>query len=376
MLSLYVHIPFCVGKCPYCGFYSTPYTPGRADEFIRGLQIEAAGYRHVCTDRIFETVYLGGGTPSALSSDRLACVVGIIRENFRITVDAEFTVEANPNTVTRETLDFLIGTGVNRLSLGVQSFSDKVLQTLGRLYTAELAAQAFALARDAGFTNIGTDLIYGIPGQTMHQWEETLDSALALGPEHVSAYSLSLDEGSSFHRKAEAGGYVLPDDEFVARMYECAVNTLRSAGYGRYEISNFSRAGFECRHNMNYWERGEYLGLGPGAWSFISGRRHSALAEVTEYSRRLSSGLTVIENEEVVGTMDAAREAVMLGLRTLKGLDLIRFEREFGSAILRRLEQNAVPVMEAGLLQTTRGLLRLTDRGILLSNEALARLAV
>jgi oxygen-independent coproporphyrinogen-3 oxidase len=376
MLSLYVHIPFCVGKCLYCGFYSTPYTPGGADKFIRGLQIEAAVSGRVFADRIFNTVYLGGGTPTALSSDRLAHVIGTIRKRFQITNEAEFTVEANPNTVTRETLDLLIETGVNRLSLGVQSFSDEVLQSLGRPHTAELAAQALGLARDAGFTNTGIDLIYGVPGQVMHQWEETLDTALALGPAHVSAYSLSLDEGSSFHRKAEAGGYVLPDDEFVACMYECAVNKLRSAGYGRYEISNFSRPGFACRHNINYWERGEYLGLGPGAWSFISGRRHSTIANVTEYTRRLSIGSPVIEAEEVVDRESAAREAVLLGLRTMKGLDLLRFEREYGGDILRRLELNAVPVREAGLLQTSGGVLKLTDRGILLSNEALARLAI
>jgi oxygen-independent coproporphyrinogen-3 oxidase len=232
------------------------------------------------------------------------------------------------------------------------------------------------LAREAGFTNISMDLIYGIPGQTLRQWEETLDSAIALRLEHVSAYSLSLDEGSLFHHKAAAGGFALPDDGIVAHMYERAVMKLGSAGYDRYEISNFSRPGFECRHNMNYWERGEYLGLGPGAWSFISGRRHSAIPDSAEYTRRLSCGSPVIEADEVVGMESAAREAVLLGLRTMKGLDLLRFEREYGTNLLRRLERNAVPLREEGLLQRTEGVLRLTDRGILLSNEAIARLAV
>jgi len=360
----------------YCGFYSTPYTAGGADEFIRGLQIEADSYKPVFTQRIFETVYLGGGTPTALASGQLARVAAIIREHFRIADDAEFTVEANPNTVTREILALLIERGVNRFSLGVQSFSDEVLQTLGRLHTVAQAVQAMSLARDAGFTNIGMDLIYGIPGQTLRQWEETLDSAIALRPEHVSAYSLSLDEGSPFHRKAAAGGFALPDDGIVAHMYERAVMKLGSAGYGRYEISNFSRPGFECGHNINYWERGEYLGLGPGAWSFISGRRHSTIPDSAEYTRRLSSGSPVIEADEIVGMESAAREAVLLGLRTMKGLDLIRFEREYGTDLLRRLERNAVSLREEGLLQRTEGVLRLTDRGILLSNEALARLAV
>jgi oxygen-independent coproporphyrinogen-3 oxidase len=376
MLSLYIHVPFCVRKCRYCGFYSTRYSSGNADAFISGLKHEAELYKNDFRNRAFSSIYIGGGTPTVLSSEQFGLLVGTIREHFTIDDGAEFTVEANPNTITHEKLSSMRLQGANRLSLGVQSFSDEVLQILGRLHTAEQAADAFRVARSVGFENISIDLIYGIPGQTADHWEDTLDAAIKLKPEHVSAYSLSLDAGSQFMREAEAGEFALPDEEICAAMYERAVIKLTNAGYVRYEISNFSLPGYECRHNMNYWERGEYLGLGPGAWSFISGKRYANIADTTEYVQRLSSGRTIIEDQEIVGSRSSARETVLLGLRTMKGLDLSRFEQEFGHDLLCRLERNAVPLREAGLLRMLEGRLTLTDRGILLLDEALARLSV
>jgi oxygen-independent coproporphyrinogen-3 oxidase len=376
MLSLYIHVPFCVRKCRYCGFYSTVYSSGNADAFISGLKHEAEQYRNDFRRRLFTSIYIGGGTPTVLSPEQFGLLVGTIREHFAIDEGVEFTVEANPHTVTREKLSLMRSRGVNRLSLGVQSFSDKVLQILGRLHTAEQAAEAFRAARSAGFENIGVDLIYGIPGQTAAHWEEALDAAIALKPEHVSAYSLSLDAGSQFMRESEAGVFALPDEELCAAMYERAVIKLNNAGYGRYEISNFSRPGYECRHNINYWDRGEYLGLGPGAWSFLSGRRYANIADTMEYAQRASSGRTIIDDQELVGPGSSARETVLLSLRTTKGLDLSKFEQEFGPDLLRRLERNAVPLGVAGLLRVKEGRLTLTDRGILLSDEALARLCV
>ena len=332
-------------------------------------------YQKDFSHRPFNSIYIGGGTPTVLSPLQLELLVRVIREHFLIDDRVEFTVEANPNTVTGEMLSLLLAQGVNRLSLGVQSFSDEILQTLGRLHSGEQAADAFRLARIAGFKNIGVDLIYGIPGQTATHWEETLDAAIALKPEHVSAYSLSLDEGSQFMREAEAGRFTMPVDEVIATMYERAVIKLNNAGYERYEISNFMLPGRECRHNMNYWDRGEYLGLGPGAWSFISGRRSANVPDITEYSQRLSSGRTAIDSQETIAPEVSARETIFLGLRTTKGLDLLRFEQGYGADLLHRLEKNAVPLSDAGLLRMAEGRLRLTDRGILLSNEVLARLS-
>ena len=376
MFSLYIHIPFCVKKCLYCGFYSTPYSFKSAEQYISSLQIEAAGYKHDFLNALFDTVYMGGGTPSALEPEQLDRVISIIKEQFRIADDAEFTVESNPNTITSEKLELLLERGVNRLSLGIQSLSDEILVTLGRLHTAEQAIEAFSLARGSGFNNIGVDLIYGIPGQTMKQWEESLDAVIGLKPEHLSIYSLSLDEGSQFHRMAEAHRFTLPDDEIVAQMYERAVMKLRKAGFDQYELSNFSLPGFECRHNINYWERGEYLGLGPGAWSFISGRRYANIADSAAYSQMLSCGQKAVHSQEVVATAMAAREAVLLGIRTMKGLDLDRFERDFGKDLRSQLERNISQLEDSGLLLVRDGRLKLTDQGMLLSDEVLARLSL
>lgn len=376
MLSLYIHIPFCVRKCHYCGFFSTTYTLQEADEYIASLRLEAASYQHAFDGRTFDSIYLGGGTPTALSSGQLKKLIVTVREHFQISKDAECTVEANPNTVSDNQLMLLREGGINRLSLGVQSFNDDVLNTLGRLHTAQEAADAFMLARSAGFANISIDLIYGVPGQTAAQWKETLDRTINLKPEHVSAYSLSIDEGSRFMSEAEAGRFSLPGGEQSAAMYEHAVNELGRAGYNRYEISNFSRDGYTCRHNMNYWARGEYLGLGPGAWSFISGRRYHTVADVREYPQRLKAGLSIVQDEEVVNFRQAANETVMLGLRMAEGVDLARFKRDFGADTSRQIEENTTPLQQIGLLENSGGRIRLTRRGFLLANEVLARLAL
>lgn len=376
MLSLYIHVPFCVSKCRYCGFYSTTYSSGSIDVFMDGLRHEAALLRHDFSHRSFSSIYIGGGTPSVLSPEQFAQLAGIIRGSLTIDDGAEFTVEANPNTVTYEKLSLMRSQGVNRLSLGMQSFSNEVLRILGRLNTAEQAVDAFRMARTAGFENIGVDLIYGIPGQTAVHWEDTLDSTIALTPEHISAYSLSLDEGSLLTREADSGQFALPDEEICEAMYRRAVIKLHSTGYGRYEISNFSLPGYECRHNMHYWERGEYLGLGPGAWSFISGRRYANIADTSEYVRTLSGGRLPIEVQETVGRCTSAREVVLLRLRTRKGLDLFGFEQEFGADLVRRLKMQVAPLRDAGLLRVKHGRITLTDRGILLSDDALARLSV
>jgi len=374
MLSLYLHIPFCVRKCYYCGFYSTRYSPQLALSYVSALRLEAARHKKDFSGAVFDSVYVGGGTPTALSREQLTSVLSIIHENFRLSPDVEFTVEANPNTVDEGGISSLRAHGVNRLSIGVQSFSDRVLQTLGRAHTAAQAEEAFGTARAAGFQNVGIDLIYGVPGQSQDDWASSLHRALALKAEHISTYCLSLDEGSQFMREAEAGKLELPDDDAAAGMYELALRALTGAGYRHYEISNFSLPGYECRHNMNYWERGEYLGLGPGAWSFISGTRYHAVADVHEYSRRLSQGLSIVEDSETAMSGRAAEEAIMLGLRTARGVDLRKYEREFGPEASRHLEACIATLRDSGLVYVRDGRLMLTARGVLLSDEALARL--
>ena len=375
MISLYIHIPYCVGKCPYCGFYSTPYSSSHATEFIAALRKEAFDCRRSYGNRIFDSVYIGGGTPSVLSDGEFAEVLNIVKTFFSLSREVEFTAEANPNTVVNRNLSMWREQGVNRLSIGAQSFSDIVLQRLGRLHTAEQAHRAFRLARNAGFKNIGMDFMYGIPEQTSNQWRETVDKAVELKPEHLSIYSLSLDEGSAFRQETDSGKRPLPDDDIAADMYESALPVLAQARYERYEISNFSLPGHECRHNINYWQRGEFLGLGPGAWSFLAGTRSSNIADVNRYMTNLAQGIPVIAESETLDIEQSARETILLSLRTAKGLDLCQYQVEYGSHFLQRLEKAMAPLAAAGLLHVQEGVLRLTNCGILLSNEALSRLS-
>jgi oxygen-independent coproporphyrinogen III oxidase len=374
MLSLYIHIPYCVRKCLYCGFYSTVYAPQEADGFISALELEAQSVPTSLTKRRISSIYLGGGTPTVLSLHQIDRVMHIIKRTFLFADNVEFTVEANPHTAKSSCLKALLGHSVNRLSLGVQSFSDSVLLALGRPHNAKQATDTFNRARSLGYKNIGIDLIFGLPGQTRAEWEKTIDAAVLLNADHISAYSLSLEGGSHFMRQAEAGRLRLPDDETVAGMYELAVSTLSGAGYHRYECSNFCRPGFECRHNQNYWARGEYLGLGPAASSFLEGQRYDNIADASEYTRLLSSGLSAVVTEETIGKDAAARETILLGIRTTRGVNLDRYAQEYGSGIFHRLEKKIGLLEAAGLLFISEGWLRLTDRGFLLSDEVVTRL--
>ncbi|HYA85549.1 MAG TPA: radical SAM family heme chaperone HemW [Nitrospirota bacterium] len=376
MLSLYIHVPFCNRKCPYCGFYSTRYSLQSADNYVVALGKEALRYKDDFSEQVFQTIYIGGGTPTVLSHEQSFGIIKVIQEHFRQAEGAEFTVEANPNSATMQSLSVWRSLGVNRLSLGIQSFSDDVLHKLGRLHTGGQAVDSFRLSRSLGFDNIGIDLIYGVPGQTKAQWEVTIAMATQLAPEHISLYSLSLDGESEFKRYADSGKFVLPDDEVTAEWYEYAVSVLRDAGYSRYELSNFSLPGRECRHNMNYWEQGEYLGLGPSAASFISRRRFHTVSDHQEYARRLACGQSVVEESETLTREQSAYERLLLGLRTAHGVDLPRFEREFGDSIFNRLLVTLGPLSDAGLLLIQNGHVSLTDRGILLCNEVLTRMSV
>lgn len=376
MLSLYIHVPFCDSKCPYCGFYSTRYSPKSADDYIVALRKDAFRYKSDFNDRVFQTIYIGGGTPTVLSQEQSSGIIKVISDHFHQAEGAEFTIEANPNSATRQNLSFWRSQGVNRLSLGIQSFSDEVLGKLGRLHSRKQAVDSFRLSRSAGFTNVGIDLIYGVPGQTKAQWEETMATAIELAPEHVSIYGLSIDAESEFKRSADTGKFVLPDDDEAAERYEYAVAKLRDSGYYRYELSNFSLYGLECRHNMNYWEQGEYLGIGPSAASFISGRRFHTISNYEEYTRRLACDQSVVEDDEILTIEESAYERLLLGLRTAHGVDLRRFQQEFGDSTFSRLQISLGPLRDAGLLLIQNGHASLTDRGIMLCNEALARLSV
>ncbi|MDA8099651.1 MAG: radical SAM family heme chaperone HemW [Nitrospiraceae bacterium] len=372
-LSLYVHVPFCVSKCRYCGFYSTRYDAELAERYIEGIRKELRLSSDILKREIC-SIYMGGGTPSMLSAGQLKTLCVDLAEGTDRTPDCEWTMEANPGSLTAEKLDVLLAAGVNRLSIGIQSFSDALLKFLGRPHSAEEGRSAVVSARNAGFRNIGIDLIFGIPGQTEQEWSNTLDQAVHLSPDHVSAYSLSIDEGSQFCHLAVSGGMALPDEEQVADRYCQTVGKLEAAGYAQYEISNFSKPGFACRHNLAYWERNEYLGIGPSAWSFLGNERWWNIADVRQYAALLEAGTSAVGGREMVDEAQSLTETLMLGLRLSAGIALEMIEDRFGAPVRRNVTARVEELEHAGLFCREAGMLRLTRRGMLLSNEALARL--
>jgi oxygen-independent coproporphyrinogen-3 oxidase len=358
----------------YCGFYSTSYDKGLADDYLTALQLETESVRHLRGGRAIKSVYIGGGTPTTLSEqqfDRLFhCIGGLVRPAQEI----EVTVETNPGTVTPAKLAFLKQLGVTRLSIGVQSFSDELLHRLGRRHHAHEAVTAVRLAKKAGFDTVGIDLMYGIPGQTADEWKDTIDNALALSPEHLSLYSLSIDEGSRLASLVRSGRFTLPDDDVAAGMYETAKHRVQEEGFRQYELSNFSLPSHECRHNLHYWDRREYIGLGPSAWSFIGDRRWANIPDVRQYIDRLRRAEPVIHQQDVVNDQQAAAESLFLGLRRTAGVDLVRYTGRLGEAAVDVLGERISTLSACGLVEIVQGRLRLTDRGMLLSNEAMARL--
>ena len=283
--GLYLHIPFCKSRCAYCSFNSYAcQSPPAAYLAALSSQIRRWADQQWCRERSFATLFIGGGTPTIYDGSELAALVDLCRTSFNFTEDAEITVEANPNTVSEQALAELRRAGVNRLSLGVQAFSDRLLAGLGRSHTMAEADAAIKAARRAGFTNINLDLMYGLPGQSAANWQDSLVQALAHAPEHLACYELTIEEGTPFARLVDKGELILPDEEEALTMAECTHVLLAQAGLQRYEISNYAAPGRECRHNLNYWQNGAYLGLGAGAVSCLSGFRFSTVQEPEEFA--------------------------------------------------------------------------------------------
>ena len=376
-LSLYIHIPFCVQKCLYCDFASTADSTVTHDEYvsavIREMEIRSLALPEPAHA---ETLYIGGGTPSLLAPLLVDVLVSAARRHYSLAANAEVTLEANPGTVTGESLAGYRAAGINRLSMGVQSLDDGMLSVLGRLHTAGQAREAVAQARSAGFGNVGIDLIHGLPGQTLPGWEDTLSQAVALAPEHISAYGLSIEEGTPFHAMLRKGEIDLPDEESAVRMLEMTGEFLSAAGYEHYEIANFARPGFRSRHNQCYWKRGNYLGFGAAAHSFLRrpgyGRRWENPADMRDYCSSAESGEMPAVGEQVLTREDARAESLFLGLRLLEGVSPARIGSEFGEplseafpGVLERLAADGLVVYEGSRL-------RLTRRGLLLANRVFA----
>ena len=395
-LGLYLHVPFCERKCPYCDFNTYAglhdWFGQTVDALIRELETwaEAPGV----AGRPVTSVFIGGGTPTVLDAPDLTRLVDTVRRRFALADDCEITCEANPGTVDRPKFQLLHDLGVNRLSLGVQSFQPDELEFLGRIHGVEDVERAFWAARAAGFANINLDFIFGLPGQPVAKWAATLDRALALGPDHLSAYSLIVEPNTPLFHWVETGRVAAPDDDEAALLYELTLERLAAAGYGHYEVSNWAKWGdtspdlpganpaYASRHNLVYWRNQEYVGVGPGAHSHLRirdaagtwvSRRWSNRKPVPGYVKRVLAGEPVLEMEEVLTPRVSMGETMMLGLRLVReGVTAARFAARHGVDLHTVFAAELDRLAAQGLLEVDAGRVRVTPRGLLLCNQVAA----
>lgn len=377
--SLYLHIPFCHTRCHYCDFNTYAGILPLREPYVQALlkEIAQAGSLARLSDggtRRAPTIFFGGGTPSLLQAEQVARLLAGCRLAFAVDEDAEITLEANPGTLDLPHLQELRATGITRLSLGAQSFDAGLLQALGRIHSPQEICQAVHLARQAGFRSLNLDCMFGLPDQSMQHWQQTLDQALRLSPEHLSLYSLIIEEGTPFFTWVHEGQITPGDEDLCADMYEYARERLQAEGYEHYEISNWARAGHQCQHNLTYWWNLPYIGLGAGAHSFFAGTRFSATREPLEYIRQLARGQRPLAERTEVSRQEEMTETAFLGLRLLSGLHLPTFAQRFGESLSDFVGQRLSRVEEAGLLTRTPDWLRLSERGLLLGNEVFFRL--
>ena len=376
--SLYIHFPFCVKKCLYCDFNSVAGSPVTPAEYAAAVVTELERRAATLPSPLSApTLYFGGGTPSLMAPAEIASIVDAAARLFSLAGDAEVTLEANPGTVTPASLAGYRAAGVNRLSLGVQSFDDALLVRLGRVHTAAQAKEAFVLARRAGFVNIGIDLIHSLPGEELSLWQRDLETVTALGPEHVSAYPLAVEEGTPFARMEEQGVLPLPAEEEAAAMFALTGGFLSAHGLEQYEIANHARPGHRSRHNRVYWRRGNYLGFGAGAHSFLRapgcGRRWHAPARVEEWLAAIRSGALPEEEAHELTRQEAMGEFLFLGLRLLEGVDGGQFLREFGVTVDAAFPEETAELLATGLLVRNGERLRLAPHAIPLANRVFMR---
>lgn len=376
-LELYIHIPFCVRKCAYCDFLSSAGNRDTIERYVQALVREVYAYQNMAQNYIVTTVFFGGGTPSILSGAQMEKICEALREVFHFATDAEITIEANPGTVTAEKLKVYQNCGINRISFGLQSTNDEELKLLGRIHTYEEFLDSYRLARAARFLNINVDLISAIPQQTLESWESTLNRVIALKPEHISAYSLIIEEGTPFAKIYGEGAPLegdLPSEEEERAMYYRTEKLLGEAGYHRYEISNYAKEGKACRHNLGYWERKDYLGIGLGAASLIDNIRYSHVEDLAVYLEYADDLQQIEVGKELLSITEQMEEFFFLGLRKMQGVSLDEFEQIFGVPAKERYGEAMMRLCQEGLLEETEGILRLTAKGIDVSNYVFAEL--
>jgi oxygen-independent coproporphyrinogen-3 oxidase len=376
MSGIYIHIPFCERKCIYCDFYSVENL-NLIDRFTESLlkeieifSIEADFFN----DSIFDTIYFGGGTPSLLEPAQIEKILNKLSQSFKISSNPEITLETNPGTVDKRKLLEFKNLGVNRISFGVQSFFDDDLKFLGRIHTGEDAFKCVNDSFEVGFENVSIDLIFGLPGQTVEKWLENLKFAVSLNVPHISAYNLIVERGTPLHELFSLGKVEIPEDEIQAQLYERTIDFLENAGYVHYEVSNYAFEGFECRHNLKYWQYENYIGFGPSAHSFWINKRWWNFANLNKYINALDLGKIPVANFEILDEEKMIEEFIYLGLRS-KGINVARFKGKFGFEFVDGDIKDEIEELErAGYITIEDDFIKLTPKGFLLCDEIVLRL--
>jgi putative oxygen-independent coproporphyrinogen III oxidase len=380
--GIYLHVPFCRSRCSYCDFATGMFEGALAERYVAALISEIANWRQVKTPSQVDTIYFGGGTPSLLTATQIARILTGVRSHFEVVDGCEVTLEINPGdggttaAARQQNFSELRGLGVNRASFGAQTFDDRDLKQLGRTHDAGDISTTFQQLRDAGFENINFDLIAGLPGQRLADWERNLDRALRLSPEHLSLYLLDVHEGTPLADQIARGVRPKPDEDLAAEMYATMIKQLRAAGYEHYEISNFCLPGFESRHNTKYWVGAPYYGFGNSAHSYDGHRRRWANERDTmKYIGMIEKGESPIFERTQLDEAGARSESIFLGLRLMRGIDLKSYQARFGTDLRNEYDGELLRLIDAELIEIADDVLKLTSRGAVLSNEVFAALA-
>jgi len=378
-LEVYIHIPFCLKKCDYCDFLSMPAYAEERNAYIQALKKEIWFSDYKFEGYEVDTIFIGGGTPSILETSQLEDILNTLREVALISKNAEITVECNPGTVTREKLTLYKNMGVNRISFGLQSCNDKELKEIGRIHTYQDFIDSYNLARECGFDNINIDLMSALPNQSVESYKDTLEKVLDLQPEHISAYSLIVEEGTPLADRVEEceknGVNILPNEDDERKMYYMTKELLEAKGYKRYEISNYAKDGYECRHNVGYWKRVEYLGFGIGAASFYNRQRYNNIEDAHLYIKSMNKELSpedIEVNVEELTSIEEMEEFMFLGLRMTEGISINEFEDKFGKKFDDVYGRVVNILIEKELMLKDGDVVKLTDKGIDVSNRVLS----
>ncbi|WP_062355706.1 radical SAM family heme chaperone HemW [Bacillus kwashiorkori] len=367
--GVYIHIPFCNHICHYCDFNKVFLKGQPVEEYLSALDKEMALTFAASPASKVETIFIGGGTPTALSEKQLESLLTIIRKHIQTEADYEFTVEANPNDLSKEKLSIMRTNGVNRLSIGVQTFSPPLLKIIGRTHTNNDVYQSIALAKEIGFNNISIDLMYGLPNQSMKDVRHSLSEFFSLNIEHCSAYSLIVEPKTVFYNLMRQGRLLLPKEDVEADMYEEIMAEMTANGFHQYEISNYAKQGYESRHNLLYWDNKEYYGFGAGAHSYIENKRRSNIGPVNQYMKSLQGDKLPIRQELVLTEQEKMEEEMFLGLRKTSGVDINKFQQKFNISPLEKYKEEILQLEKKHLIQIINNQIQLTKQGRLLGNE-------